>query len=75
MIVKYKDNDSYSSPVALFNGTVAFFNGTVALFNGTVEKKTGAVFLLILAISKPVFSVTHHPLHPFLAPKSTVVQH
>ena len=49
--------------------------GAVALFNGTVGKKTGAVFLLILADPKPLFSVTHHPLHPFLAPKSPVVQY
>ena len=88
VVVKYNDNDSYSSPVppttvpllsttvlgAPNNGTIALNNGTVAPINTTIEKKTGAVFCLILASLKPLFSVTHHPLHPFLAPKSTVLQ-
>ena len=48
-------------------------NGTVEPSNGTVEEKMGAVFFLILAIAKLLFSVTNHPLHPFLAPKSPVL--
>ena len=50
-------------------------NGPVEPSNGTIEKKTGAVFFLILAVAKPLFSVTNHPSHLFLAPKSTVLQH
>ena len=50
-------------------------NGTDEPNNGTVEKKTGAIFFLILAIAKPLFCMTNHPLHPFLAPKSIVLQH
>ena len=82
IIVRYTDNDSYLSPVAPSNGTIPPSNGTVPSNNGTVEtrngtidKKPGAIFFLILAIAKPLFGMTNHPLHPFLAPKSTVLHY
>ena len=59
--------------VVLSNSS-AIFNINLKV-NFDAEKKAGAIFLLILAVPKPLFSVTHHPLHPFLAPKSPVVQH
>ena len=61
MIVKYNGNDSYSSPVPPSNGTVV--------------KKRGVVLCQISAVPKLFFGVIDHPLHSFLAPKSTVLQH
>ena len=68
MTVKYNDNNSHSPPVP-------HSNGTVPLNNSTTVKKMGAILCKISAISKSFFGVTNHPLHPFLAPKSTVLQH
>ena len=66
MIVKYNDNNSYSSPIPPSNGTVRPSKGTIA-------KKMGAVVRQIFAVPNPFFSMTNHPLHPFLEPKSTVL--
>ena len=75
MIVKNNNNDSYLSPVPPSNGTGAPNNYTVALNNGTIAKKMGAVVGQIFAGAAPLFSMTNHPLHPFLAPKSTVLHY
>ena len=43
--------------VPLHSTTVPLHPATVLL-----KKKMGAIFFLILAVPKPFFSVTHHPL-------------
>ena len=68
MIVKYNDNDTYSSPVPTNNGTIALNNGTVA-------KKMGTILPQIFAIPDPFFGGTNQPLHPFLPAKSTVLHY
>ena len=68
MIIKYKDNDSYSSPVAPNNSTVTLNNGRIA-------QKMCADVWQIFTIVHPLFGVTNRPLHPFLAPKSPVLGH
>ena len=54
-VVKYNNNDSYSSPVALNNDTVAPNNGTIA-------KRTGVIVPKIFTVANPLFSVTNHSL-------------
>ena len=55
MTIKYNDNDYYSSPVALNDGTVA--------------QKRGVIVCQIFAIAHVLFNITNHPLNPFARAK------